>query len=153
MAQTGEQKKQGYTKSDNAIRCGFCSVGVNESGVNIGGLIASHRVTCQIAPGKSVLVATVGRCINDGQWQPDGKKSDPCGRIFEIKMEFDGRRLNLSEDNIRACCQQSQGNLFDLTELETGKINIVDCPMFPKHGHIPVTNYNPDKYTEAEVSF
>lgn len=152
MAQTGEQSKQGFTKKDHAIRCGFCSTGKNESGVNIGGLIASQRVSCQIEPGKSVLVATIGRCINDGQWLPDGTKSNPCGRIFEVKMEFDGRRLNLSEDNIRACCQQSQGNLFELSELEAGQINIVDCPIFPKRAEAPT--YDPNKFTEAEpVSF
>ena len=145
--------KTGYTKPDNTVRCRFCSVGVDESGQTIGGLIASQRVTCQMEPGRSIHVATIQRCINDEHWRPDGSKAPACNRIAKIEMEFDGRRLNLSEDNIRACCQQSQGNQFDLTELETGKINIVECPMFPKHIHTPAPDYDPNKYTEQEVSF
>jgi len=149
MAQSGEQiKKTGYTKSDNAIRCPSCSVGVNESGQNVGGLIASQRVICQIEPGKSVLIATIGRCINDGQWLPNGKKSDGCNQITEIKVEFDGRRLNISEDNIRACCQRSQGNLFTLVELESGQVGVKDDHTVKPRVEKP---YDPDRFHEQNI--
>jgi len=144
------EKKQGYTKPDYSLRCQHCSIGVDDGGQNIGGLIARQRVTCQIGPGYSVHVATIGRCINDGHWLPTGEKSDPCHAIHSCEMELDGRKLNITEDGVLNCCKNSQGNHFYLGELKDGHIDMIDTPAMPTPPPPPQTpDYNPDKFTQS----
>ena len=139
----------GYTKPDYIVRCKFCSMGVDETGQNIGGLIASQHITCQVESGRSAHIATIQRCINNEHWRPDGSKTTACNRIAGIKIEPNGRRLNLSKEHILNCCRQSQGNHFTLNELQSGKITIIDIPK--KLQTFTHPDYDPNKFTEAVI--
>ena len=141
------KSKTGYTKTDNTVRCRRCSVGVGEGGENIGAPVGRQGVTCQVEPGRAVLVATLGRCTKEINEYRNGVLIPDCNAIYNFKMEPEGVRFGLEKRKVLNCVRHSQGNYFELSELEAGKIDTVACPMFPK-GAVDA-DYVPGKFTES----
>ena len=143
-------ERTGYTKSDSAVRCRRCSVGVDETGQNLGAPIARQDITCQIEPGKSVLAATVGRCTKEINEYQNGVLISDCNQLYNFKMEPDGIRLNLNKRNILNCLRHSGGNHFDISELRAGQVKVVECPVLSKSAN--TVEYNPNQYSEQDLT-
>jgi len=146
MAVKGEQtKQQGYTAPEFAVRCPRCSV-----------LLAAQRVTGQMESGGSMLVATMARCINLGQWREDRHKTPKCGKIYNLQLTEEAMNLGLVKSRVLNCVKDSEGNHFTLKELQQGHIDFVDTPKTQQSFEEvmnPPQNYNPDQFTEQEDVF
>lgn len=154
MAQTGEQRKSGgYSAPDNVARCIKCSVGVSNDGRNIGAPIARRDISCQMAPGRSVLVATIGQCTKEMNEFRNGVLLPDCNALYNFKMEPDGLRLGLSKRNVLNCIRHSNGNNFELKELQCGQCVFVDSPETVKPDITVKTEkpYDPNQYTEQAI--
>ena len=121
--------KKGYTEPDYSLRCKFCSIGVDSTGGNVGGLISQYIVACE-TPDGTVAVARIARCINMGGFRPDNSKRPACEKIQPeyFKALPAMTKYGLTKEKILACCEKSRSYLFTLKELRQGWVGERELP-------------------------
>ena len=106
------------------VRCPHCSIGTDQHGQNIGGLVSSQDVGMVVRKDKTVLIARIGRCINLGGPRKDGSIAPPCERILSFEGTNEMDKYRITKNSVMNCLQHSRGNLFTLKELQQGFIRL-----------------------------
>jgi hypothetical protein len=141
---------KGYTERDNYNRCVKCSIGRNESGASIGGILGEYTARVLTESGKMDTIATFWRCSNGGGWDLDGKKEPPCEQVYNLKPLPIAHELGIHKMTLLRMINRSHGYLYTLKELRQGYMDTGELPGKQGIKETPgISVKAPEDYNEA----
>ena len=136
--------------TDFTVRCIKCSIGVDQTGGNVGAPLAAFTVSCQITNTESIAVAEYARCINVGGFHNDGTLRRPCEQIYSLKLLPSAHQYGITKAGVLKCIRNSRGNLFTLNELKDGELAM---NIMPREKINPPPDYNESAEVDDEGIF